>query len=76
MSHAGRMITLTLLVSGLAGTAPAAEAFHGVVIDRSPDAATQYVGCPAITILPEGGYLAAHSWFGPGTTNDTTEVFR
>ncbi len=52
MSHAGRMITLTLLVSGLAGTAPAAEAFHGVVIDRSPDAATQYVGCPAITILP------------------------
>lgn len=76
MVFAGQVIALILSVFGLADATPAAEAFHGVVIDRSPDAATQYVGCPAITILPEGGYLAAHSWFGPGTTNDTTEVFR
>ena len=47
----------------------------GVIIDRSPDFARIYVACPSIAILPDGSYAASHSWFGPGTTNDTTEVF-
>jgi hypothetical protein len=47
----------------------------GVIIDRSPDFERVYVACPSIAILPDGAYVASHSWFGPGTTNDTTEVF-
>ncbi len=47
----------------------------GVIIDRSPDFERVYVACPSIAILPDGSYAASHSWFGPGTTNDTTEVF-
>ncbi len=47
----------------------------GVIIDRSPDFARVYVGCPSIAILPGGDYVASHSWFGPGTTNDQTAVF-
>lgn len=47
----------------------------GVIIDRSPDFARVYVACPSIAVLPDGTYVASHSWFGPGTTNDTTEVF-
>jgi hypothetical protein len=48
----------------------------GTVISRSPDPARQYVGSPAITILPNGDYVASHDWFGPATTFDTTAVFR
>ena len=33
------------------------------------------MGCPSIAILPDGGYVASHSWFGPGTTNDSLAVF-
>lgn len=47
----------------------------GVIVDRSPDFATVYVGCPSIAILPNGGYVASHSWFGPETHNDSSEVF-
>jgi hypothetical protein len=47
----------------------------GVMVDRSPDFQKIYVGCPSIAILPDGGYVASHSWFGPGTNNDATEVF-
>jgi hypothetical protein len=48
----------------------------GVVIDRSPNFAKVYIGCPSIVILPDGRYVASHSWFGPGTKNDTSEVFQ
>ena len=51
------------------------DAPPGVIIDRSPDFARIYVACPSIAILPDGSYVASHSWFGPGTTNDTTELF-
>ncbi|MFH1918269.1 MAG: sialidase family protein [Planctomycetota bacterium] len=47
----------------------------GVVIDRSPDFARVYVGCPSIAVLPSGDYVASHSWFGPGTPNNQTAVF-
>ena len=76
MPHVYRRIAGALLVAALGWAAPVWGVTAGVVIDRSPAVATQYVGCPAIAILPDGAYLASHSWFGPGTTNDTTEVFR
>lgn len=47
----------------------------GVIIDRSPDFERVYVACPSIAALSDGTFVASHSWFGPGTTNDTTEVF-
>lgn len=47
----------------------------GVVIDRSPDFARVYIGCPSIAVLPDGSYVASHSWFGPGTPNSQTAVF-
>jgi hypothetical protein len=47
----------------------------GVIVDRSPDFQKVYVGCPSIAILPDGNYVASHSWFGPGTKNDSSEVF-
>jgi hypothetical protein len=47
----------------------------GVIVDRSPDFQKVYVGCPSIAILPNGDYVASHSWFGPGTNNDSSEVF-
>ena len=47
----------------------------GVVIDYSPAASGRYIGCPAIAILPDGRYVASHSFFGPVTTFDETWVF-
>ena len=72
-------LRLLFLVAGLAHAAPSAGAPAaeppGVIIDRSADFARVYVGCPGIAILPNGRYVASHSWFGPGTQNDTSEVF-
>jgi hypothetical protein len=59
----------------LAGPVAGQSLPPGVIIDRSPDFERVYVACPSIAILPDGSYVASHSWFGPGTTNDTTEVF-
>ena len=76
MSNPSRSIVCSLVTLSLCWAAPVRCDLPTAVIDRSPAPATQYVGCPAIAILPDGAYLASHSWFGPGTTNDTTEVFR
>jgi len=48
----------------------------GIVIDKSPDPDSVYVGCPSIAILPNGKYVASHSWFGPATPNSETVIFR
>ena len=47
----------------------------GIVIDSSPAPDSVYVGCPSIAILPNGDYIASHSWFGPGTSNNLSVVF-
>ncbi|TVQ19839.1 MAG: exo-alpha-sialidase [Spirochaetaceae bacterium] len=47
----------------------------GVIIHHVPAATRQYVGCPSIVILPNGRYVASHSYFGPGATNDETFVY-
>ena len=36
----------------------------GVVISRSPDPERAYIGTPAIAVLPDGSYVAAHDFFG------------
>jgi hypothetical protein len=64
-----------ILLLSLPATVAGASEPPGVVIDTSPDFARVYVGCPSIAVLPDGGYVASHSWFGPGTTNDSLAVF-
>lgn len=36
----------------------------GVVIDTTPLPETEYIGSPSIAILPDGGYVASHDFFG------------
>jgi hypothetical protein len=48
----------------------------GVIIGRSPDPENIFLGCPSIVILPNGNYVASHSWFGSGTPNNATVIFR
>lgn len=47
----------------------------GVVIDTTPDPMNVYIGCPGIAVLPDGAYVASHSFFGRGTTNNAMAVF-
>ncbi len=48
----------------------------GVIVSQSPDTSRVYVGSPSIAVLPDGSYVASHDFFGPGTSKDTTVVFR
>ncbi len=47
----------------------------GVVVDYSPPQTRSYVGSPAIAVLPNGNYVAAHDCFGPGARGSETRVF-
>lgn len=46
-----------------------------VVVSKSPDFQTKFIGSPSIAILPSGNLVASHTWFGPGTSKDTTQIF-
>ena len=48
----------------------------GVVIDHVPASTESYVGSPSIVALSDGSYVATHDLFGPGTTYNTSRVFR
>ncbi len=50
------------------------EQLGGVVIDQF-NGANQYVADPAIVVMPDGSYVAAHSWFGSAAPSGT-RVFR
>ena len=47
----------------------------GVVVNHLAAATKQFIGSPSIAILPNGGYVATHDIFGPGSTRDRTLVF-
>lgn len=66
---------ILLAVAEAAFCGPADYGVPGVVIDYSPASTNAYIGCPAIEVMPDGSYVASHSFFGPGTTNDTSVVF-
>jgi hypothetical protein len=55
---------------------PQVPGFPGVILRHSAAASQVYLGCPTIAILPDGDCLAAHSFFGPATTSDTTWLYR
>lgn len=46
----------------------------GVVINDSPSKTRKYIGCPSIAILPDGSYVASHSFFG-ACPNNQTRIF-
>ena len=47
-----------------------------VIIDYSPPSSKEYIGSPSIVIMPDGKYIASHDYFGKGSTNNTTNIFR
>jgi hypothetical protein len=55
---------------------PGSELVPGAVIDYSPAATRSYIGSPSLAVLPNGDYVVSHDFFGPGTSNDTTAIFR
>ena len=66
-----------ILFLGLVANAIAYD-FPGTVVDYvpPPDSDNTYIGCPSIAILPNGDYVASHSFFGPATTSDQSVVFK
>lgn len=48
----------------------------GTTIHHIAAKTRQYIGCPSILVLPNGAFLASHSYFGPGATNSETYVYR
>ena len=55
---------------------PDHSAVPGIVIAHSPARTKKYIGCPSIVILSNGDYVASHSFFGPGSTNNRSRVYR
>lgn len=74
-------LALAALAIGAAVRAPASPAPAlpgpppGVVIAASPHPARAYIGTPAIAILPDGSYVAAHDFFGRSALTDVTRVY-
>jgi hypothetical protein len=74
MGLLARVTSVVLLLPGLVLSA-AEPGPPGVVVAHSPASSRQYIGSPGLAVLPSGEYLAAHDWFGPGSTADRTRVF-
>src|SRR5688572_23659614 len=72
-----RCFISTVLVCCIAGRAWAQQGPPpGVVIASSPDPDKAYIGTPAIAILPDGSYVAAHDFFGKNPElTDRTRVY-
>lgn len=47
--------------------APDSSLIPGVVIAHSPATSGRFIGSPSIVILPNGGYVASHDFFGPAS---------
>ena len=72
----GIMLVAPEIVGG--ATEPTADHSEvpGVVIDHSPKCTQSYVGCPSIAVLPDGRYVASHSFFGQGIHRGSSRAFR
>ncbi|MHC4620053.1 MAG: hypothetical protein ACYTEQ_20085 [Planctomycetota bacterium] len=55
---------------------PTVPKVPGVVINYSPSESGIYLGCPGIAILPNGDYVASHSFYGPASKKNRMAVFR
>ena len=71
-----------VIAPGLKGEAkrPAMAADHsnvpGVILHHSPARSGVYIGCPGIAVLPNGDYVASHSYFGPRSKMNRMSVYR
>lgn len=71
----GGIVLAPKLVASVEPPKPDVSQVPGVVIDHYPARLRNYIGCPSIAILPDGGYVASHSYFGPGPLGGDTVVF-
>ncbi len=55
---------------------PRIDLVPGTVIDHSPASSRSYVGSPSLAIWTNGDYVASHAFFGPGSGNNRSAVFR
>jgi hypothetical protein len=70
------ILTFFVSVAFIAVTVFADESLPpGVIISKSPNFATTYVGSPSVTILPDGTYVASHDWFGKSPLGNLTQIF-
>lgn len=60
-----------MLAPRLAVPPPSCAPLPGIQIAYSPASTAIYLGSPAITILPNGYYLASHDYFGGGSSQNT-----
>jgi hypothetical protein len=80
--HTGIRLALLVVTALAVPTAHAEERITdhmqppGVIVNMSPDYNRIYIGSPSLAILPDRSYVASHDFFGPGTSFDTTIVFR
>ena len=70
-TYRGALVPNTIVAVGEASTA-----VPGTVIHHVPAETVRYVGCPSIVVLPSGSYVASHSYFGSGSTNSDSYVYR
>lgn len=64
------MFPTFLVLSALSFSTP-----PGVVVAYSPAKTQQYIGSPALAVLPSGEYLASHDLFGKGSSRDVTRLY-
>lgn len=60
-----------LLAPRAAVPPPTCPTLPGTQIAYSPASTVTYLGSPAISILPNGNYLASHDYFGGGSSQNT-----
>ncbi len=69
------LFALALCAPSFGQTEPAPELPPGVIVDKSVDFGSLYIGSPSIEILPNGVYVASHDFFGPEAKDQRTQVF-
>jgi photosystem II stability/assembly factor-like uncharacterized protein len=72
----GLCTPFTLLANGNSEPIkPTVSKVPGVVINYSPSESGIYLGCPGIAVLPNGRYVASHSFYGPASKKNRMAVF-
>src|SRR5438552_1756632 len=68
---------LTALLAAVSGLAAAELPLPpGIVVAHSPSHSAIFLGSPSLAPLPGGPLVVAHDLFGPGSSEDTTRIFR
>jgi GH43 family beta-xylosidase len=68
------LLLTTAVLGAVEGPRPEQSKVPGVVIDHSPASSRRYIGSPSLAVLPDGGYVASHDFFGPGSSEHELAV--